>query len=137
MKRNDFTLKAGALLLASVNASSLMAQTKPQENRPNVVFILADDLGIGDLQCYGQDRIKTPAISRLAAEGMKFTQHYSGSTVSAPSRCVLLTGKHTGHSFIRGNKGYKAADGRQYDLNLKDEETTLGEIFKQCDYTTA
>lgn len=137
MKRNDFTLKASALLLASVNASSLMAQTKPQENRPNVVFILADDLGIGDLQCYGQDRIKTPAISRLAAEGMKFTQHYSGSTVSAPSRCVLLTGKHTGHSFIRGNKGYKAADGRQYDLNLKDEETTLGEIFKQCDYTTA
>ncbi|MDU1636553.1 MAG: sulfatase-like hydrolase/transferase, partial [Bacteroides ovatus] len=63
---------------------------------PNVVFIMADDLGIGDLGCYGQNRIKTPAIDALAAQGMKFTQHYSGSTVSAPSRCVLLTGKHTG-----------------------------------------
>lgn len=68
---------------------------------------------------------------------MKFTQHYSGSTVSAPSRCVLLTGKHTGHSYIRGNKGYKAEDGRSYDLNLADEEITVGEVFKTKDYVTA
>lgn len=105
--------------------------------KPNVVFIMADDLGIGDLGCYGQERIKTPAIDALAAQGMKFTQHYSGSTVSAPSRCVLLTGKHTGHSYVRGNKGYKADDGRYYDLNLAPEEVTVGEIFQEKDYITA
>ena len=104
---------------------------------PNVVFIMADDLGIGDVGCYGQQRIKTPAIDQLAKNGLKFTQHYSGSTVSAPSRCVLLTGKHTGHSYIRGNKGYKAEDGRHYDLNLANEEITLGEVFKTRNYTTA
>lgn len=112
-------------------------QNKELSSTPNVVFILADDLGIGDLGCYGQKQIKTPAIDRLAANGMKFTQHYSGSTVSAPSRCVLLTGKHTGHSFVRGNEGYVAADGRTYDLNLSDNEVTLAEVFKQKAYTTA
>src|SRR5438034_11048730 len=70
---------------------------------PNIIFILADDLGYGDLGCYGQTRIKTPNIDRLAAEGMRFTQCYAGSTVCAPSRCCLMTGVHTGHSWIRGN----------------------------------
>ena len=116
---------------------SISAHQMHDKSTPNVIFILADDLGIGDLGCYGQEQIKTPAIDKLAQQGMKFTQHYSGSTVSAPSRCVLLTGKHTGHSYIRGNKGYEAADGRAYDLNLKDSEITLGEIFKQKEYVTA
>ena len=70
---------------------------------PNIIFILADDLGYGDLGCYGQELIETPNIDLLAAGGMKFTQHYSGSPVCAPSRCVLLTGKHSGHAYIRGN----------------------------------
>src|SRR5262245_43560792 len=70
---------------------------------PNVVFILADDLGYGELGCYGQKKIKTPNIDRLAAEGMRFTQHYSGSPVCAPSRCVLMTGKHPGHAIVRTN----------------------------------
>lgn len=118
---------------SSVSDSSV----RSSDSTPNVIFILADDLGIGDLGCYGQDRIKTPSIDNLASNGMKFTQHYSGSTVSAPSRCVLLTGKHTGHSYIRGNKGYKAEDGRSYDLNLADSEITLGEVFRTKNYTTA
>nr|MCU0409428.1 sulfatase-like hydrolase/transferase [Bacteroidales bacterium] len=71
--------------------------------QPNIVFILADDLGYRDLGCYGQEIIKTPNIDSLAAGGIRFTQYYSGSPVSAPSRCVLLSGKHSGHSFIRGN----------------------------------
>ncbi|MDD4636598.1 MAG: sulfatase-like hydrolase/transferase, partial [Bacteroidales bacterium] len=104
---------------------------------PNVVFILADDLGIGDLGCYGQTKIHTPGIDQLAKKGMKFTQHYSGSTVSAPSRCCLLTGKHTGHSYVRGNVGYIADDGRKYDLNLAADEVTLGEVFKEKNYVTA
>lgn len=130
-------LASGTILLPSVGtyAQKQKASTTPQT--PNVIFILADDLGIGDLGCYGQERIKTPAIDNLAKEGMKFTQHYSGSTVSAPSRCVLLTGKHTGHSFIRGNKGYKAEDGRHYDMNLATDEITVGDVFKTKDYITA
>jgi len=66
--------------------------------RPNIVFILADDLGYGDLSCYGQQKFKTPNIDRLAAEGMKFTAHYSGNNVCAPARCVLMSGKHPGHA---------------------------------------
>ena len=76
--------------------------------RPNIVFIIADDLGYGDLSCYGQQMFKTPNIDRLAKEGMKFTAHYSGHNVCAPSRCVLMTGKHSGHGYIRENKQAKA-----------------------------
>src|SRR5690349_16753361 len=76
-------------------------------SRPNVIFILADDLGYGDVGCFGQRLIQTPNIDRLAAEGMRFTQAYAGTTVCAPSRCALMTGQHTGHSPIRGNKEIK------------------------------
>ncbi|MEM9399152.1 MAG: arylsulfatase [Verrucomicrobiota bacterium] len=71
--------------------------------KPNIIYILADDLGYGDLGCYGQKIIKTPHIDKMAAEGMRFTQHYAGSTVCAPSRSCLLEGKHSGHTYIRGN----------------------------------
>src|SRR5947209_7717191 len=67
------------------------------EHKPNVVLILADDLGYGDVGCFGQTRIKTPNIDRLAAQGVRFTQFYAGCTVCTPSRCVLMTGLHTGH----------------------------------------
>ena len=75
----------------------------PAPRPPSIVFILADDLGYGDLGCYGQAKIKTPNIDKLAAEGMRFTSFYAGSTVCAPSRCALMTGLHTGHAIIRGN----------------------------------
>lgn len=100
--------------------------------KPNVVFIIADDLGYGDLGCYGQKKIRTPNLDRMAAEGMRFTQHYSGCPVCAPSRCVLMTGKHTGHSFIRNNKETKPEG--QYPI--PDEALTLAEVFKQNGYVT-
>jgi arylsulfatase A-like enzyme len=98
-------------LLKLLGLTVLMVQCKNGDNRsgrtdqtkPNIIFILADDLGYGDLGVYGQTKIETPNIDRLAATGMLFTQHYCGSPVSAPSRCVLLTGMHTGHSQVRGN----------------------------------
>lgn len=86
---------------ATVHAASISAVPSPE--RPNIVLILADDLGYGDLGCYGQSRIKTPNLDKMAAEGMRFTQFYSGSTVCAPSRCAMMTGLHTGHALIRGN----------------------------------
>lgn len=87
---------AGLGLLVCASAIS-------QTQKPNIIYILADDLGYGELGCYGQEKIETPNIDQLAREGIQFTQHYSGAPVSAPARCVLLTGKHTGHAYIRGN----------------------------------
>src|SRR5437660_3431856 len=89
-------------LLAFMAGFATPAQAQ-QARKPNIIFILADDLGYGELGCYGQKKIKTPNIDRLAAEGMRFTQHYSGSPVCAPSRCVLMTGMHTGHALVRDN----------------------------------
>lgn len=93
---------------------------------PNIIFIMADDLGYGDLGCYGQEKIRTPVLDAMAAEGMRFTQFYAGSTVCAPSRCVLMTGLHTGHCFIRGN-------GKD---NLRAEDTTVAEVLRQVGYAT-
>ncbi len=93
---------------------------------PNIIFILADDLGYGDLGSYGQTRIKTPHLDRMAAEGMRFTDFYSGSTVCAPSRCVLMTGLHTGHAYIRGNS----------KNNLRPEDLTVAEVLRKAGYTT-
>ena len=90
-------------LAATTVLFSAGAQPAATSRRPNIIFILADDLGYGDLGCYGQARIKTPNLDKLAAQGMRFTDFYSGSTVCAPSRCALMTGLHTGHAFVRGN----------------------------------
>ncbi|MFN6050832.1 MAG: sulfatase-like hydrolase/transferase, partial [Planctomycetia bacterium] len=88
--------------------SLLVAEKTTADNaRPNVIFIIADDLGYGDLGCYGQKIIRTPNLDCMAAEGMKLTRHYSGNAVCAPSRCVLMTGKHPGHAFIRDNRQFK------------------------------
>src|SRR5687767_5150364 len=88
------------LLFNSLPCRSLQAApTGP----PNIVLILADDLGYGDLGAYGQQRIKTPHLDRLAKEGLRFTDFYAGCTVCAPSRCVLMTGYHMGHCWVRGN----------------------------------
>jgi len=92
-----------ALVLAAVPVARIHGSERPAE-RPNIVFIIADDLGYADLGCYGQTRIRTPNIDRLAAEGMRFTAHYSGNNVCAPSRCVLMTGLHPGHAYIRDNR---------------------------------
>jgi arylsulfatase A-like enzyme len=92
-----------------------------------VILITADDLGWGDLSCYGQRNFKTPNLDRLAGEGIRFTQAYAGSTVCAPSRCALMTGLHTGRARIRGNS----------KTNLRDEDMTIAEILKAAGYRTA
>ena len=98
-----------------------------KQHKPNIIYILADDLGYGDLGCYGQKNIQTPNLDQIAAEGMKFTDHYAGSTVCAPSRCCLMTGKHTGHARIRGNA----------NVPLRPDDITVAEILKQAGYSTA
>ncbi|HWI58388.1 MAG TPA: arylsulfatase [Bacillota bacterium] len=94
--------------------------------RPSIIFILADDLGYGDLGCYGQTRIKTPNLDKLAAEGMRFTSFYAGSTVCAPSRCSLMTGLDTGHAWVRGNAAQA----------LRPQDLTVAELLKQNGYRT-
>lgn len=103
-----------------------------EERKPNIVFFLADDLGYRDLGCFGQKLIKTPHIDQLAAQGMRLTQHYSGNAVCAPSRCVLMTGKHPGHAFIRNNQEVKPEG--QYPI--PDNEVTLAELLKGQGYVS-
>lgn len=109
------------LLLASLLVGNSFAA-----DTPNIIYVLADDLGYGDLSCYGQATLKTPNIDRMAAEGIRFTRHYAGSTVCAPSRCVLMTGKHVGHGSVRGNQGGL----------ILDEETTIAEMLGDAGYAT-
>lgn len=118
------------LFLALVVSFGLSAPA--QDRKPNVVFILADDLGYRELGSFGQKLIKTPNLDRLAEQGMRLTQHYSGNAVCAPSRCVLMTGKHPGHAWIRSNKG-TPPEGQEPIL---DEEITLAELIKAQGYTT-
>lgn len=99
---------------------------------PNIILMIADDAGYGDFGCYGQDKFITPNIDRMAAEGILFTQHYAGSTVCAPSRSSLMTGQHTGHTYIRGNKGVKPEG--QYPL--PDSIVILPELLKKAGYIT-
>ena len=103
---------------------STSIQQVDEINPPNIIYILADDLGYGDLGVYGQQKIETPNIDALAAQGMKFTQHYAGAPVCAPSRCVLLTGKHTGNAYIRGN-GEWGERGEVWDFVAMLEDSTL------------
>jgi arylsulfatase A-like enzyme len=102
-------------------------------SRPNIIFILADDLGYGDLGCYGQRQIKTPHIDSMARQGMRFTDFYAGSTVCAPSRCSLMTGLHMGHAYIRGNRSKKAGGGR---MALRPADITVAEVLKDTGYST-
>ena len=98
----------------------------------NVIYILADDLGYGDVGCYGQSIIPTPNIDKMATQGMLFTQHYAGCTVSAPSRCALLTGLHTGHAQIRGNREIQP----EGQSSMAKGTFTLGHLFQQSGYVT-
>ncbi len=123
--------KIPVALCASLAAMSCNSAEK-KEPLPNIVYILADDLGYGDLSCYGQKNFSTPNIDRLAAEGMLFTQHYTGCTVSAPSRSSLMTGQHTGHTPVRGNKSWEP----EGNWPLPAEAFTVAEMLKSKGYTT-
>ncbi len=118
-------------------ALALFTRAAIARESPNVIFILADDLGYGELGSYGQRLIQTPNLDRMATEGMRFTQFYAGSTVCAPSRCVLMTGKHVGHTTVRGNAGGKDADGgKSLAQTLRADEVTLPGILKKGGYAT-
>jgi len=102
------------------------AQHKADPIRPNIIFIMADDLGYGELGCYGSKQISTPRLDKMAGEGIRFTQAYSGNTLCAPSRCALLTGLHTGHTLVRAN----------VDVPLRPQDKTVAEILKAAGYET-
>lgn len=122
-----------ALLSICILASLLGCQQKDtKDTLPNIIYFIADDLGYGDLSCLGQEKFNTPNIDRLASEGMLFTQHYSGSTVCAPSRSALMTGQHTGHTPIRGNRSVQP----EGQWPIEDKTFTLAELLKQKGYVT-
>ena len=118
-------LMAVAALLSMTIASTALADEKP-----NIIFILADDLGYGDLGCYGQKQILTPRLDQMAVEGMRFTQFYAGCTVCAPSRCVLMTGQHTGRTWVRGNAGGE----NSIIQSLRAEDVTVADVLKGAGY---
>lgn len=127
-------LLAGIATIIYVLCSNLLVA----QSRPNVIYIYADDLGYGELGCYGQQKIKTPNLDKMAAEGMRLTRHYTSAPVCAPARCMLLTGLHAGHSFVRGNYemgGFEdSLEGGQ--MPLPEGSFTIGALMKKAGYIT-
>ncbi len=122
-------LAVAAFITQAVSVQQVNAD---ESTRPNIIFIMADDLGYGELGCFGQKLIKTPHLDQMAQEGMRFSQFYAGATVCAPSRSVLMTGKHMGHTHVRGNAG-----GNMAIQTLRDADVTVAEVAKQAGYKTA
>ncbi len=129
VRKTQLTL--AGLLVFLLNSSLVIGQPATNQ-KPNVIFILADDLGYGDLGCFGQKLIKTPNIDRLAKEGTRFTQAYAGATVCAPSRCSLMTGKHNGHAAIRGNQEVQP----EGQVPMPSDTFTVGHLMKLAGYKT-
>lgn len=133
-------MKATILIIPALAISGMYSCQQPKAKntqqtaaqKPNIIYILADDLGYGDLGCYGQLKIKTPNLDRMASQGMLFTQHYSGCAVCAPSRSSLMTGQHTGHTYVRGNKEVKP-EGQE---PLASSVVTVAEVLKEAGYAT-
>src|SRR5690349_2888298 len=117
------------LAVLAVPAGALPAAPR----RPNIVLIVADDLGYGELGCYGQKKIRTPRLDRMAREGLRFTHFYAGSPVCAPSRCCLMTGKHGGHAWVRNNREVKP----EGQPPVPAGEVMLGELLHRQGYATA
>src|SRR5262245_60626419 len=124
---------AACLWVLALFANAAASAAEPAR-QPNILLILADDLGYGDLGCYGQKKIKTPHLDKLAAEGMRFTQAYAGSTVCAPSRCALMTGLHAGHCRTRGNGG---GGGPRDNVPLAPDDVCVAELLRKAGYATA
>jgi arylsulfatase A len=142
--RREFvkTMGLSAAAFTLTGCTSHTARRSASRARPNIVYILADDLGYAEVGCYGQKKIRTPNIDKLATEGIKFTQHYSGNPVCAPSRCALMTGLHTGHAQIRSNKqvggkeGWKLGSTIGGQWPLKEGTVTVAKILKDAGYAT-
>jgi len=126
------TLKTSLFCIFLFAFVTIGLQAREPTDQPNVIFIMADDLGYGDLGCYGQKVIQTPVLDRMAEEGMRFRNYYAGCTVCASSRSVLMTGQHMGHTWVRGNAGA--------DVNiqtLRPDDITVAEVLKTAGYRTA
>ncbi|WPR71347.1 arylsulfatase [Flavobacterium sp. NG2] len=121
------------ILVAGLSITT-MATEAQNKSKPNIIYILADDLGYGDLSCYGQTKFDTPNIDKLAAKGIKFTQHYSGSAVCAPSRSTLMTGEHTGHTSIRGN--LERGENLEGQVPMDGSVITIADVLKKAGYAT-
>lgn len=145
---NQKIIYSSALLVGLGSSQAFAHQEKAHDpQKPNIIFIMCDDMGYGDLGCYGQPYISTPNIDNMAREGMRFTQAYAGSPVSAPSRASLMTGQHTGHCEVRGNKEYWTqastvmyGDNKEFSVvgqhPYDPEHIILPEIMKDNGYTT-
>ncbi len=119
------------VLVVAITAPGWAGETKARR-KPNIIFIMADDLGYAELGCYGQKKIRTPNLDKMAKEGIRFTQHYAGNAVCAPSRCVLMTGLHSGHAYIRSNKEVRP----EGQAPIPDHVVTVAEILKRAGYVT-
>jgi len=129
VRNNLFKMLSTGLVITLLLSA---CQFEKSNQKPNIIFILADDLGYGDLSCYGQIKFSTPNIDKLAAEGIRFTQHYAGSTVCAPSRCALMTGLHTGNAQIRGNREIKP----EGQAPMKAGTVMISNLLDQAGYAT-
>jgi arylsulfatase A len=133
---NNTRTRRGFLKVAGLGAAALAVpislRAAEPSRKPNIIYIMADDLGYGDLSCYGQKKFTTPHLDKMRAEGMKFTDHYSGSTVCAPSRCVLMTGVHTGHAYVRGNRPARP----EGQAPMPADILTVPRMLKKAGYTT-
>ncbi|MGO2182977.1 MAG: arylsulfatase [Pseudoalteromonas nigrifaciens] len=137
MRRLNYIFIRSLVFMAALFSLTAFAEELPE--KPNIIFIMADDLGYGDIGSFGQQRAQTPNLDKLAAQGIKFTQHYAGSAVCAPSRASLMTGQHTGHTQIRGNHelgGYRDEEERG-QMPLKSGSHTLATVLKSAGYRTA
>jgi arylsulfatase len=135
MNRRDF-LKALGVSTMTLAVRSRIAAGQPSNKKLNIIFIMADDLGYQELGCYGQKKIETPHIDRLAADGMRFTQYYTGSAVCAPARCNLMTGKHGGHAYVRNNHEIGGWDSFRGQLPLPADTVTIAGLLKRQGYVT-
>ena len=127
-------LSLAMILLGALSVASQAVETTLPPAKPNIIFILADDLAMGDLGCYGQKRIQTPNLDRMAGEGTRYTQAYCGTSVCAPSRASLMTGLHTGHCQIRGNREIPNREGQ---MPLPAGTVTVAQVLKSAGYATA
>ncbi len=125
--KHNLTLLTAAL--GTISGASIAQTPQKLTKAPNIIYILVDDMGQGDLSMAGQKKFSTPNIDKLAADGMFFSNHYTGATVSGPSRACLLTGKHAGHQTVRGNQPEPQL--------LGDNEITLAKVLKEAGYATA
>ena len=132
MNSKYFLYLSGSLLFPSSLCKAQVKDAVATTDRPNVIYLLCDDMGYSDIEAYGQQMISTPNLTRLVQQGMSFTQFYASTAVSAPSRASLMTGQHTGHTKIRGNKEIQPEGQEPLDPNVK----TIGNLFQENGYVT-